>query len=291
MKNMPSRELQGWTKRVLAVNALDAENVDAAWLGLHMERFVGFSRLNCESFDFPTAVAAYSAYIRGESPPPSGQLLQEIRQALILLKRGIERWRWDHDPKIGKPALKFRVKVAGVNEGMAPAVSRVAATAPHSMSADWIEALRRSLRLNHYSLRTEQSYIEMLRRYLAFIGSVPPEADNVRAFLEHLAVERRVAASTQNQALSALLYFFRRVLNREMGELGETLRAARGRHLPVVLGQDEVKRLMLGVDGTAGLMLRLLYGTGMRLMECLRLRVKAAYRASPTRSLSLAHAA
>ncbi len=114
----------------------------------------------------------------------------------------------------------------------------------------------------------------MLRRYLAYIGPSEPSVENVRTFLEHLAVERKVAASTQNQALSAILYFFKRVLGRELGELGDTLRAARGRRLPEVLSREEVKRLLAQIDGTPGLMVRLLYGSGLRLMECLRLRVK-----------------
>lgn len=231
------------------MNALSANDADAAWLGFYMERFVGFSRLKCESFDFATAVANYSAYIRGESPSPSDDMLTQIRQALVLFKRGVERWRWDHDPEQNRLALKFRVKVAGLNTGSVPAVSRVAATTPHFKTDEWLEALRRSIRLNQYSLRTEQSYLEMVRRYLAFIGSVSPEADNVKAFWEHLAVDRKVAASTQNQALWALLYFFKRVLNRDMGDLREALRAARGRRLPVVLGQVEVKRLIVGGKG------------------------------------------
>ncbi|TAG27771.1 MAG: integron integrase [Verrucomicrobia bacterium] len=134
--------------------------------------------------------------------------------------------------------------------------------------------MRRSIRVNHYSIRTEQTYTEFLIRYLTFIGPAAPRVDNVRAFLEHLAVVRKVAASTQNQALSAILYFFQRVLKQPLGDLGDTLRASRGRRLPEVLSRAEVKRLLAQLDGTPALMLGLLYGAGLRLMECLRLRVK-----------------
>ena len=96
----------------------------------------------------------------------------------------------------------------------------------------------------------------------------------VRRFLEDLAIRRQVSASTQNQAFSALLFFFEQILGRSLGEMSDTVRAKRGRRLPAVLSQDEVKRLITAAEGTPGLMLRLLYGTGMRLMECLRLRVK-----------------
>ena len=116
--------------------------------------------------------------------------------------------------------------------------------------------------------------MELVRRYLAFIGQAAPEPENVKAFLEHLAVERRVSASSQNQAFSAVLYFFKRVLRREMGPLGETLRAARGRRLPEVLNRDEIRSLLAHTEGASGLMLGLMYGAGLRLMECLRLRIK-----------------
>ena len=96
----------------------------------------------------------------------------------------------------------------------------------------------------------------------------------MKTYLEHLAVERGVSASTQNQAFSAILFMFRRVLGRELGQLGETLRAHRVRRLPVVLSRDEIQRLLAATEGTPGLMMGLLYGTGMRLMECLRLRVQ-----------------
>jgi len=96
----------------------------------------------------------------------------------------------------------------------------------------------------------------------------------VRAFLTHLAVTRRVAASTQNQALNAIVFMYREVLRRDPGEFGEFQRAKRPKRLPTVLTRDEVQRVLAHVDGTHGLMARLLYGTGMRLMECVRLRIK-----------------
>lgn len=239
-----------------------------------MERFVGFARLNYESFDLNTSIAAYKAYLLKDVPTPTEALLGEIRKSLVLLSRGIERWRWVVKPGEERASLAFRVKDSGINHSVAVPAGAVAKAGPHPEAVAWVEAMRRSIRLNHYSLRTEQTYIEMLRRYLAFIGPVSPEVGNVRAFLEYLAVERRVSASTQNQALSAVLYFFKRVLDRELGDLGDTLRASRGRRLPEVLSRNEVKRLLAQVDGTPALMLGLLYGAGLRLMECLRLRVK-----------------
>jgi integron integrase len=138
------------------------------------------------------------------------------------------------------------------------------------------------LRLKHYSLKTEEAYLSWLRRYWAFLQShkVQPEfaaldtAGKVRAFLEHLAVDRHVSASTQNQALNALVFFYLEVVRREIGDLGEVLRARRSKRLPQVLTQAETRGLLEAMEGDPQLLARLLYGTGMRLMEGLRLRVK-----------------
>ncbi|MFT3871009.1 MAG: integron integrase [Nibricoccus sp.] len=140
-----------------------------------------------------------------------------------------------------------------------------------------MDRLQRAVRVSHYSIRTERSYLELVRRFLLYTGPVSEKAlgdVQVKRFLEHLALERLVAASTQNQAFSAILFFFKRVLGRDLGDMSGTLRAKRGRQLPVVLAKEEVGRLLAMSEGTTGLMLRLIYGTGLRLMECIRLRVK-----------------
>lgn len=140
-----------------------------------------------------------------------------------------------------------------------------------------LERLVFRIRQRGYSIRTEQAYEAWVCRFIGFCGGRAPEglaeADVVR-FLEHLAAVRRVATSTQQQALNALVFLYAHALGRPLGELPGYARAKRPRRLPVVLTQDEVRRLLAGIDGTHGLMARLMYGTGMRLMECVRLRVK-----------------
>jgi integron integrase len=173
--------------------------------------------------------------------------------------------------------LFYRVKAGGTNAAIISAPGAVSPGGPPPELDAWIEGLKRALRLNHYSIRTEQCYMEQVRRFLLFIGPVKAEAlgeKEVQRFLEYLAINRRVAASTQNQAFSALLFFFKRVLNRPLPDMEETVRASRGRRLPEVLSREEVKRFIALTEGTSGLMLRLLYGAGLRLMECIRLRVK-----------------
>ncbi|WP_374358049.1 integron integrase [Chitinimonas sp.] len=140
-----------------------------------------------------------------------------------------------------------------------------------------LDVLRDTLRLKHYSLRTEQQYLHWVRRFLRFHQLRHPRemgAAEVTAFLTHLAVDGNVSASTQNQALSALLFLYRDVLQIALPWLDEVVRAKPSKRLPVVLTRREVAAMLAQADGVYGLQLQLLYGTGMRLMECMRLRVK-----------------
>jgi integron integrase len=140
-----------------------------------------------------------------------------------------------------------------------------------------LEQLRRTLRARHYSHRTEQTYRHWVRRD-GFFHNVRHPAEmgepEINAFLTHLAVEEKVSASTQNQALSALLFLYRHVLGRQVGDLGEVIRARKPARLPVVMTRDEVKAVLANLTGDKWLMAALMYGAGLRLMECLRLRVQ-----------------
>ena len=140
-----------------------------------------------------------------------------------------------------------------------------------------LQEVRNRLRLKHYSMRTEQAYLYWIRRYIRASGRKHPrELDGaaVEAFLTGLATKDRVAASTQNQALSALLFLYREVLGVKLPRLDDVVRAKRPRRLPVVLAKGEVARLLRELAGREWVMASLLYGSGLRLMECLRLRVK-----------------
>ncbi len=136
--------------------------------------------------------------------------------------------------------------------------------------------VRDAIRSRHYSLRTEQTYLQWIRRYIYFHNKRHPNdmgKNEITAYLSHLAVERKVAASTQNQALSALLFLYRHVLEVKLDWLEDVVRAKKPEHIPVVLTQKEVRCLIDNIEGVNGLIVRLIYGTGMRKMECLRLRV------------------
>src|SRR5438309_3756180 len=140
-----------------------------------------------------------------------------------------------------------------------------------------LERVRDVIRVKHYSLRTERTYCDWIERFIRFHRMRHPSemgAAEVTEFLTHLARDGHVAASTQNQALSALLFLYKQVLKQEIGWLEGVERAKRPSRLPVVLTRDEVHKIFAHLHGKDRLMAGLLYGSGLRLMECVRLRVK-----------------
>jgi integron integrase len=140
-----------------------------------------------------------------------------------------------------------------------------------------LDRLREALRARHYSRRTEETYCMWVRRFIYFHHIRHPGEmgePEINAFLTHLAVKEKVSASTQNQALSALLFIYRHVLGREIGNLGEVIRAKRPLRVPVVMTRIEVKAVLDQLTGDKRLMATLMYGAGLWLMECLRLRIQ-----------------
>jgi integron integrase len=140
-----------------------------------------------------------------------------------------------------------------------------------------LDQLREQIRVRHYSIRTEDVYVKWVRDYVRFHGLRHPAemgAAEVEQFLSHLAVRRQVSASTQNQALSALLFLYKHVLRIELPWLDDVVRAKRPERLPVVLTREETQRLLALLEGEVALVAGLLYGAGLRLMEAVRLRVK-----------------
>ena len=140
-----------------------------------------------------------------------------------------------------------------------------------------LDQVRNVIRYKHYSIRTEESYIHWIKKFIFFHEKRHPremEVEEVSQFLTHLAVHDKVASSTQNQAFSAILFLYRHVLKKELGMLENVTRAKRPPRLPVVFNKDEVKSILIQLEGSKWLMANLLYGAGLRLRECLSLRVK-----------------
>lgn len=141
----------------------------------------------------------------------------------------------------------------------------------------FLDQVRDACRVRHYSIRTEDAYTDWAKRYILFHQMKHPNtmgAPEINAFLTDLAVQGQVSASTQNQAFNAMLFLYIKVLGRDPGQITGVIRAKRPVRLPVVLTRDEVKRVLGELTGSYRLMGQLLYGSGLRLLECLRLRVK-----------------
>ena len=140
-----------------------------------------------------------------------------------------------------------------------------------------LDQVRQVIRKKHYSIRTEQAYADWIKRFILFHGKKHPkdmgEAE-ISQYISYLAVKKNVAASTQNQALNAIVFLYKQVLKRELGDFGRMERAKRPKRLPTVLTKDEANLVLTVMSETNALMAKLLYGCGLRLMECLRLRVK-----------------
>lgn len=140
-----------------------------------------------------------------------------------------------------------------------------------------LEQVKDRIRLKHYSYRTEDTYIQWIRRYILFHNKRHPKemgVPEIEAFLSHLAVNSQVSASTQNQALSAILFLYQQVLNQELDGRVNALRAKRPEHLPTVLTPEEVSAVLSQMSGVHRLIVQILYGSGLRQAECLELRIK-----------------
>ena len=140
-----------------------------------------------------------------------------------------------------------------------------------------LDQVRKAIQVRHYSIRTEQAYIHWVKNYIYFHKKKHPKEMGdveISAFLSYLASERNVSASTQNQALNALVFLYRKVLGIEVGVFKDLERAKKPKRLPVVLTHDEANEILSHIDGMVGVMARMLYGSGLRLMECVRLRIK-----------------
>ena len=228
------------------------------------------------------------AFLRGLSDRPGVQLWQ-VRQAAHALRvfyRSVLGAEW------AGPWEAPAARAASPSGSAHTAVGPAPLPGPHSPGADpsdgedrgemkngvsfWPERLRSVMRTGNYSFSTERAYSAWVVRFLSFCAArfSEPGAGSVHAFLEHLALARNVSAATQGQALNALVFFFQHVLGHPLGTIPDFPRARGRRRLPTVLSREEVARLLSRLSGVHALMAGLLYGSGLRLMECLRLRVK-----------------
>jgi integron integrase len=211
-------------------------------------------------------------------PASNGPLADQVRLFCEELERsGREEWQVRQaEQALRVYFVNFLKRTAWHRRPASAALDEQGRASP----LEALEQLRRRIRTRHYSHRTESSYADWVRRFLAYLAErqgVPhPRVgpDGVRDFLAHLAVHRRVSASTQNQAFGAILFLCREVLGIEVEGLSAVARAKRGTHLPVVLSMPETAALLDAMRGTTHLMAALIYGGGLRVSECCELRIK-----------------
>ena len=249
------------------VTGMARSEKDAYWLGLRMENFLKAYEHRIET----VAVKDVCDYL--ERLMSKGQVDWQVKQSLdaigLLMKHGYQR------EDIGVPRLREAWGVR-LNERVGISVSDPT-PANYGQPVVVSERIRRVLRVAHYALKTEQAYTQWWKRFEGFAEERSSDElgpDDVRAFLEYLAVERNVAANTQKQALNALVFVFGQVLGRPLGNLGDWTIAKSSRHLPCVLTVEEVEQVLSHLNGVPALVAQLLYGSGLRLMEALRLRFK-----------------
>jgi integron integrase len=285
-----------WLRRLWEAQRVPLPAEKLHWWSIHVQRFLKFVRRHPQEGPVEVLVEHFLSDLDVQDPPIGVWQRDQIRQALAVFVRGIQNWHLEEDER-GQLRAAFRLKTTGpgveargaeeVRDGSVGSVG--SDRSDRSMTAGqsavegaevlepWLPRFQACMRLRRYALRTEESYRDWIRRFLSFHEGADPAAlseEEVREYLEYLAVARNVSASTQNQALSALLFLYGTVLERPLGDLKEVVRARRPQRLPVVLSRNEVQRLLDVMEGTLGLISRVLYGTGLRLMEGLRLRVK-----------------
>ena len=283
-QNKKAPEVKAWVRRMAAVSGFVPESAAAeaklGWYGVELAKFLNFCQSLPPGTDLRHGMEGYGRLLKSSEPPLPDWRLEQVREALRLFQKGIGGWHIGAPDERGEVKVDFRVKTAG------PEItdSQTADSRPEGGNVLPVlhteEALLNKaagvMRVRRLARRTEETYMGWMKRFLSWVTErnlMPASTLAVRGFLTWLAVERKVSAATQNQALSAVLFLTTEVMGVELEGI-DAVRAKRSKHLPAVLSREEVKRLMAVVEGTTGLMLRLMYGTGMRLMECVRLRVK-----------------
>jgi integron integrase len=267
-----------WNRFIECVKQRGVSAPTDRWYVIRAEQFEralgGRDPRTCDAAD----VTSYLQEIGTRASLTDWQFRQIVEALQILLETVLDLpWASGFDWAFWRDSAR-RLETSHPTIARQAAPEREARSRPDSDSAHraLLDAVATEIRRRDYSIRTEQTYLQWIRRFFAFAGRRDPHAlgaAEVKGFLEHLAVRRNVAASTQTQALSALIFLYRDVLDQPL-ELGNFRRAKRPRHVPVVLTRDEARLLLDRLGGTQRLMASLLYGAGMRLMEVVRLRIK-----------------
>jgi integron integrase len=280
---MVGPELAEWLHRAAEVFAVDSGRQEQDWLMIWAQQFLQY--LVRGQVMNPVEADVEAFLVACERKGPLRFRDQAQRAASMFLREVVGRRPEEFAETILRQGRKFSHQ-ADSRDGAAEE-AEAPVSGPECEPGDGsgkvarpggaLARLRAVMRTKHYSLRTEESYSQWIRRFSEFNKSRPLSelgAPEVREFLEYLAMERNVGASTQKQALNALVFFYGQVIERGLGELGEWARAKQSTRVPTVMSKEEVAAVLGQVGGVHGLVLRLIYASGMRLLECARLRVK-----------------
>lgn len=283
-----------WVERLYAHAGVRLSGERLAWNGVHIEQFLRWCRRlgeGAQGLGVRELARIYQEEMRRSVT--NEYRMSQVSQALDVFVDGINGWRLERcgDSEESGWRGRFRLKTGGHARAADPAGEScedgrpvVQRAVEEEMAADrqralesggWRKSMVEALRVKQYAIRTEQSYMGWAERFAREAGDEPAAwtGEAVRLFLTRLAVESEVSASTQNQALSALLFLYRTVGVDFPARLN-AVRAKPTQRLPVVLSREEIGRLLGAMEGTARVMASLMYGSGLRLMECVRIRVK-----------------
>ena len=279
-RKMSEKEYAFWAKYAELVRNNGLIGHDAEWTVRHAQAFVyGLEGRKLAEVD-SVYVSEYLDDLGRNSAVEDWQVSQVIVALRILLVERVhlawaDQYDWDGRLMACSDLGEAHPTLAREAPLMRETLSQVESKVLSEEAVQQLERIREVIRVRGMSIRTEQTYVEWARRFAGFCGGCfPSETRRVRDFLEYLALVRKVAPSTQAQALNALVFFYGQVLETGLGDLGSYRRPVQKRRLPVVLSRGEMDALLSEMSGRTALMAFLLYGAGMRLMECVRLRVK-----------------
>lgn len=273
---------QFWEQYIAALQDKDIPDARHVWYVRHVERFVRADKKRLRERT-ATDIEAYVVHLGRDARMKDWQLLHHIEALHILYARIVKsEWVASFDWQ----ALKERSRTLQHDHSTVERDNIPVDLPPKDKSVDpsdmsksaLINALRTSIRTHGYAIRTEHSYVEWTNRFLSYVPHVQAaelNAEHIVHFLSYLATQRQVTVSTQKQALCAIVYLLRHVLKKDIGNFGDYVKATSPKRLPVVLSRNEIKRVLEDMrDPVYKLVIGLLYGSGLRIMECLRLRIK-----------------
>ncbi len=275
-------ESRFWDRYIEILKQAGVHEPAHRWYVVRVERYIAAHSTLRLRLHTPTTLDAYLTEAGRDASLPGWRFRQLVHALQLLFTQLVRpawarQFDWAYWLASAQELTERHPTVARHNSPMEvnppPPTTHSAPTA-----SDWRERLIGEIRRRHYSIRTEEAYVTWVQRYLGFNHGAQPEqlsAEHVAAYLNHLALSREVSASTQGQALSALVFLYGQVLGVEIGQLAGLVAARKPRRLPSVLTREEIKRLIAQVtEEPFRLMIQLMYGTGMRLMECVRLRIQ-----------------